>query len=235
MADTPAPEPSHNGNAFAYLTRKLGPLPVWAWALIAVGAYYWYTHYGPGASSATANSGGTITEKVTTTHSAGANVTVPGVVGESVEQATVTLRADGLKASGPKGQMGVVHKVTSTSPAAGSVVPKGSTVLLTAKPEKEGTKSAPGKAAANAKLPSTETGHSGIIGPPGSKGPKPKPKHPGPPPPSSPPPVVTPPPGRWQTMDTITEPADLATADASGQDTESDSVLDVIPHRPLGM
>lgn len=31
------------------LARKLGPFPIWLWLLIAVGVYYWYTHYGPGA------------------------------------------------------------------------------------------------------------------------------------------------------------------------------------------
>ena len=33
------------------LTRKIGPLPIWAWGAIAVGAYYWWTHYGPGAKN----------------------------------------------------------------------------------------------------------------------------------------------------------------------------------------
>jgi hypothetical protein len=37
-----------------WVTRKIGPLPVWAYGVIAVGAYYWYTHYGPGASKAAA-------------------------------------------------------------------------------------------------------------------------------------------------------------------------------------
>jgi len=37
-----------------WVTRKVGPLPVWAYGVIAVGAYYWYTHYGPGASKTAA-------------------------------------------------------------------------------------------------------------------------------------------------------------------------------------
>jgi len=47
VADTPEPK---GKSQFGFLTRKIGPLPVWAYAAIAVGAYYWYTHYGPGAS-----------------------------------------------------------------------------------------------------------------------------------------------------------------------------------------
>jgi hypothetical protein len=41
----------HDSATFGFLTRKLGPLPVWAWGAIIVAAYYWYTHYGPGAQN----------------------------------------------------------------------------------------------------------------------------------------------------------------------------------------
>lgn len=55
MADTPStPTKSGDKSSFGFLTRKIGPLPVWAYGLIAVGAYYWYTHYGPGAQKAAA-------------------------------------------------------------------------------------------------------------------------------------------------------------------------------------
>ena len=47
MADAPA-----NTKGAGYLTKKVGPLPVFMWALLAVGAYYWYTHYGPGKTAA---------------------------------------------------------------------------------------------------------------------------------------------------------------------------------------
>ena len=47
MAEPEAP--AQGDNSFGFLTRKIGPLPVWAWAAIAVAGYYWYTHYGPGA------------------------------------------------------------------------------------------------------------------------------------------------------------------------------------------
>lgn len=52
MADPPAKPESKS--QFGFLTRKIGPLPVWAWGAIAVGAYYWYTHYGPGAAKTAA-------------------------------------------------------------------------------------------------------------------------------------------------------------------------------------
>jgi len=65
VAETPEPSGSGGGN-FGFLTRKLGPMPVWLWALIAVGGYYWYTHYGPGASaqSATAVQPTTTTDEI---------------------------------------------------------------------------------------------------------------------------------------------------------------------------
>lgn len=70
MADT-LDSPS-SGNQFGFLTRKVGPIPVWAWGVIAVGIYYWYTHYGPGASSAASSatgsgSGDAVTETLNTT------------------------------------------------------------------------------------------------------------------------------------------------------------------------
>ena len=70
MADTPEPS-SSSGDTFGFLTKKVGPLPVWAWGVIAVGIYYWYTHYGPGASSAKTPStgngtGDAVTETVNT-------------------------------------------------------------------------------------------------------------------------------------------------------------------------
>lgn len=51
-------EPSGDGS-FGFMTHKVGPLPVWMWGVLIAGAYYWYTHFGPGASSATAATTGT--------------------------------------------------------------------------------------------------------------------------------------------------------------------------------
>ena len=48
MADAPATTSKSN---FGFLTKKIGPAPVWVYALIAVGIWYWYTHYGPGKAA----------------------------------------------------------------------------------------------------------------------------------------------------------------------------------------
>lgn len=63
MPDTGGSSSGRTGTASAkgggtWITRKIGPLPVWAYGVIAVGAYYWYTHYGPGASKSAASSSG---------------------------------------------------------------------------------------------------------------------------------------------------------------------------------
>lgn len=51
MADTPPGGKAAGSDAQNVLTRKVGPLPVWLWGLLALGAWYWYEHYGPGAAS----------------------------------------------------------------------------------------------------------------------------------------------------------------------------------------
>lgn len=48
---------STGSGPFGFLTHKIGPFPVWLYAAAAIGVYYWYTHYGPGASSASSASG----------------------------------------------------------------------------------------------------------------------------------------------------------------------------------
>jgi len=64
-------------------------------------------------------------------------VKIPDVTGMNVEQATVTLTAAGLKASGPAGVKDVAHVVTGTSPAEGTSVAPGSTVTLEYKSDSE--------------------------------------------------------------------------------------------------
>lgn len=49
----PQPEPEAR-SSFGFLTRKIGPVPIWVIAAGIVGAWYWYTHYGPGAAKAAA-------------------------------------------------------------------------------------------------------------------------------------------------------------------------------------
>lgn len=57
MADS---TPAGSGGAkdgkgtFGFLARKIGPAPVWLWALVIAGIWFWYSHYGPGASSSAA-------------------------------------------------------------------------------------------------------------------------------------------------------------------------------------
>lgn len=65
MADTPAPKPAAKGGPVGGLTRKLGPLPVWAWAIIglAVG-YYVYEHYLKGATTPAATTPATTANPV---------------------------------------------------------------------------------------------------------------------------------------------------------------------------
>jgi hypothetical protein len=40
-----------------FLTRKIGPAPVWVYAVMLIAVYYWYEHYGPEASKASASGG----------------------------------------------------------------------------------------------------------------------------------------------------------------------------------
>lgn len=54
MAD--APEPAANGS-FGFLANKLGPFPVYVWAILVVAGWYWYTHFGPGAAPAAGMAG----------------------------------------------------------------------------------------------------------------------------------------------------------------------------------
>lgn len=70
MADAPAPKAPAGGGkgTFGFLTRKIGPAPVWVYAVVIAAAYYWYTHYGPGAKTAAAaasSAGGSAIDPVT--------------------------------------------------------------------------------------------------------------------------------------------------------------------------
>jgi len=206
---------------FGFLTRKLGPLPVWAYALVAVGVYYWYTHYGPGATASQAAAASQPVDVVVVKDDDGSGgtppvtgaktTTVPNVTGKDVEQAKAELASAGLRASGPAGAKGVVHTVTGTAPAAGAKVKTGSTVTLHYKTVKEGSKK-PFKEIPN---PIVTPGN-----PEPSKTPAPAP-------------APVPPAGRWQNPDTEDlQPA--ATAPTAPSDAAA-SVMDIIPPRPLGM
>jgi len=80
----------------------------------------------PGAGQ-TAEKGSTVTVVVSV---GAATVTVPNVNGQTVEQATATLRAQGLNVGGVFGPGGKNRKVFFTSPGAGAKVKRGTAVNL---------------------------------------------------------------------------------------------------------
>jgi len=127
VADNPAPE--SGGSSFGFLTRKLGPAPVWLWALLAFGGYYWYTHYGPGASSSaatTAQTGNAPPGAIVVPRSTGV-ATVPSVVGYQYTAAAAKVTAAGLRPVRAEPDVG---KVTSQKPEPGTQLARGSTVTL---------------------------------------------------------------------------------------------------------
>ena len=142
MADTPQPD---HKSGFGFLTRKIGPVPIWLIAVGLVGAYYWYKHYGPGAT-APAAAAAPRPEIIEVKGQRGArgyrgprgyrgrgeaSGTVPNVVGEKWPQASRRVQAAGYRAqrAGP-----YVGTVRSEFPPAGSHPEKGSTVTLRGKP-----------------------------------------------------------------------------------------------------
>ena len=59
-AEPPAGGEGKSGSAFGFLGHKVfGKVPVWVIAVAAVGAYYWYTRYGPGKKSSAQGTQGT--------------------------------------------------------------------------------------------------------------------------------------------------------------------------------
>lgn len=64
MADAPAPaKPKGRGGPLGVLTQKAGPLPVWAWAALLLGAFFLYRRLNPSGqttgSTASGSSSGT--------------------------------------------------------------------------------------------------------------------------------------------------------------------------------
>jgi hypothetical protein len=53
VADAPPATAKASGSTFGFLGKKVfGKIPVWVIAVAGVGAYYWYTKYGPGKKNA---------------------------------------------------------------------------------------------------------------------------------------------------------------------------------------
>jgi hypothetical protein len=52
VAPSPSPKPKSGGGLGKRLTRKVGPLPVWAWAAVILGAYLLWSRRSGGAATA---------------------------------------------------------------------------------------------------------------------------------------------------------------------------------------
>ncbi len=137
-----------------FLGRKIGPVPIWVIGLVAVGGYYWYTHFGPGKPAPAATTATTTTagpEIIEVRGPAGpagprgpkggrgpagpeeAKVAVPDVVGKSYMEGAREVKSRGLigQRSAP-----YVGKIRSESPHAGTRVERGTVVTLRGKPWK---------------------------------------------------------------------------------------------------
>jgi hypothetical protein len=144
VPDAPDAKPAA-GSKLGFLGRKIGPVPIWVIGLVAVGGYYWWTHYGPGkpapvAAAATTTAGPEIIEVRGDRGPRGPKgpkgnqskvVTVPDVVGEKYKPAGAKIRAAGLI---DERQAPYVGTVRSERPHAGAKVPRGTVVTLRGKP-----------------------------------------------------------------------------------------------------
>jgi hypothetical protein len=50
-----APPATGGKSSLGFLARKIGPVPIWLIGVALIGAWYWYSHYGPGASSSSSS------------------------------------------------------------------------------------------------------------------------------------------------------------------------------------
>jgi DNA-directed RNA polymerase subunit H (RpoH/RPB5) len=136
-------------------SKKLGPLPVWAWTSIGagtagVGYYFWRKRQESktGSTSSQSSNTGTTTQALNglegqisdlygagsgynqTSNPTSTTVSVPDVVGLPQEQAYTVLGDDGLKPAGSPTIKGKTLIVKTQSPKAGTVVPTGTPVIL---------------------------------------------------------------------------------------------------------
>lgn len=144
------------------LSRKLGPLPVYAWALIAVGAFLLWRHYkGNAATGSAGSSTPTGTNPVPFGDQAGfsggiGNAQVPPVV-ETITQPG----ADGAQASGGG---------TTSDNSTGATTPTSSAVVTTptsgsySRPVYLGPASNPAGAAVQQQVSTTTTGRPTKVG-----------------------------------------------------------------------
>ncbi len=143
MAEAPPQAPPRHGASAPHagdaLTRKLGPLPVWAWALVVVGAYLLYKHYqGTSAGAAAAASPAATSNPLPAGDmsgggqgSGGAGTTPPNAV------------PGGANPGGPSAPTSGPSAPTSTGPVVVTDTPSGSTLAATTPTRTTYTYSAP--------------------------------------------------------------------------------------------
>lgn len=92
MPATKPPVPKSPQGASQSLTRKIGPLPAWAWfVLLAVVGYYVYKHYfSSSAASTTGTAAGTATTTANPVPGFDAATTGSGGIGDTTVPSTVT-------------------------------------------------------------------------------------------------------------------------------------------------
>lgn len=141
MADPPAQPKS----SFGFLTRKIGPVPIWLIGLAGFGAYWWWTHRTPAAApaptvvSVTGPAGprgprgpaGTGPDRDRPPPRGESVGTVPNVVGQKYRSGAERLADAGFRAQRSSPFVGTIE---SESPHAGSRAEKGSLVTLRGKP-----------------------------------------------------------------------------------------------------
>jgi len=135
------------------ITKKIGPLPIWAWALLlAAAGFIWWKYFGPGKAAATTTPAAAATKVVEVRGQPGKagprgkagkpgkkggpapvakKVDVPDVRGEPYAKAGKEIKSKGLIAQRSAPYVG---NVRSESPYPGSKVEKGTVVTLRGKP-----------------------------------------------------------------------------------------------------
>lgn len=147
------------GSVSARLTRKLGPLPVYAWALIALGAFLLWRHYKGGAATGSAGSSPTGTNPVPFGDQAGfsggiGSANVPPVV-ETITQPG----ADGAQASG--GGTSSSGSTTTSTPTTSEAV---TSPTAYSRPVYLGPATTPAAAAVQAQTSTTTSGRPTKVG-----------------------------------------------------------------------
>lgn len=125
----PAPAPSRGrgggGDLGASLSRKLGPLPLYAWVVVVVAAYFLWRHFRGGSSGALGGSAanaqglGASTYVPTGDQSGGGGTGVAGGAGTGTDLTPVTVQSstDATQASGGGTASSSATSTTAAAPA----------------------------------------------------------------------------------------------------------------------